>query len=201
MSFLRATRTLTWHLIAGASMFVPLACGDTAGDDAAAAPSDMASSSSQTDDRLAILPASEESAQLDIAQWQIESGFVRGLSPSNETVVEFYVDGVNRIVETVSPDSGYRNLEDPTDDTLSARSARYLDAMAADLDAAMQASARYEADGNVVDKAVLYACYAIYSNCDVAGFAGIYYGYWTYYNCLYPTTACPPNGKIGLWVQ
>ena len=43
----------------------------------------------------------------------------------------------------------------------------------------------------VTARAVWRGAYYSYYDCDVAGFRGIYYGYWTSYNCQYRTGSSP----------
>jgi len=152
---------------------------------------------------LTYLPAGENSLSLNVEQWEFASEIrsIRGLSHDRQVVAEFFLDGEGGTVESLVPDHGFRAI-DASKNSLTPRTAVLFEAMLGDLNEAILLSKFYEpSSDSSVDKAWLYNCYTIYPDCDLVGFQGILYGWWTGYDCLYPTYACPSPYIWGLWVQ
>jgi hypothetical protein len=93
-----ARRSLTSGLIYSALCLAMTACGSNTNPEGGAAASEKDVGAGA--EALTLVPAGEASAKLSISQWQIDSGFVRALSPRNEVVAEFYLDSETRVIES-----------------------------------------------------------------------------------------------------
>jgi hypothetical protein len=171
-----------------------LACLGACGD-AGSAVHEANSQEPDSAKSASIVRAGEESAKLGVDRWAIESGTVRGLNRSNEVVAEFYADGETHTIHSVLPAVGVKDITNPENSTLTDSTSAYFHALAGDLGSAAAKIRELPkiADAQSIDKqssAWYQSCHSFYSDCDVAGFQGVLWGAWRYYECRMPTPAC-----------
>jgi len=148
------------------------------------------------------LVAGEAAAALGVTAWELSPhGLTRAFDRTGGIAAEFVLDGKQGAIRMVLPDVGARSFEDPRNNTLSTRSAHYVDAFVADLEANLPRSARGEPSSAIESKGV-YACYSLYPYCWNQCDYGIVNGWWIGCDCRSPWQSCPdPSYPIALLTE